>query len=422
LADQGKLRWEDPVVDHAPDFEMSDPWATRAFMIEDLMAQHSGMSSYAGDLLAVIGFDAPAIQARIKQMPATSSFRSRFTYVNNLFLVVAEAIRRHGSLPWADAVRQQLFEPLGMTERSTSLEAYRASTNAAYSHTILHGRITAIPFDSPSLGFAYTYGPAGGVNSTVLDMAKWLRLHLGQGRFDGNPLVSETNLHVVHSPKTVIQLPAPKPLADTPLGRMTSFYCEGWVYSAAHPYPVIWHNGDTGGVHSVVGFIPAAQLGLVVLTNLSGTQLTEEWLWYLNDLYFDNPRTDWSALFHSVVQEQQATAHALVGAPPASPAPPLPCSAYTGTFSHRVYGEATIEAAGDALAFTVGPRQVRMTLRHWNRDTFLVSWPETDAYPGASGFATFALNPTGQPVSLTLDAFADVDKGLFVRVESTSTP
>jgi hypothetical protein len=87
-----------------------------------------------------------------------------------------------------------------------------------------------------------------------------------------------------------------------------------------------------------------------------------------------------------------------------------------------VYGEATIEAAGDALAFTVGPRQVRMTLRHWNRDTFLVSWPETDAYPGASGFATFALNPTGQPVSLTLDAFADVDKGLFVRVESTSTP
>jgi hypothetical protein len=57
-------------------------------------------------------------------------------------------------------------------------------------------------------------------------------------------------------------------------------------------------------VHSVVGFIPAAQLGLVVLTNLSGTQLPEALLWYLNDLYFDNPRTDWSALFHSVVQEQ----------------------------------------------------------------------------------------------------------------------
>jgi CubicO group peptidase (beta-lactamase class C family) len=60
LVDGGKLRWADPVIDHVPAFEMYDPWVTRAFMIEDLMAQRSGMSPYAGDLLAVIGFDAPS--------------------------------------------------------------------------------------------------------------------------------------------------------------------------------------------------------------------------------------------------------------------------------------------------------------------------------------------------------------------------
>jgi hypothetical protein len=80
------------------------------------------------------------------------------------------------------------------------------------------------------------------------------------------------------------------------------------------------------------------------------------------------------------------------------------------------------EVAGDTLALTVGPRRVRMVLRPWNRDTFLVSWPETDAYLGASGWATFALGPRGRPVSLTLDPFADVDKGMFVRAESTRTP
>jgi CubicO group peptidase (beta-lactamase class C family) len=87
LADEGKRRWEDPVVDHVPAFEMSDPWVTRAFMIEDLLAQHSGMQPYAGDLLAVLGFDTAAIQAQIKQMSLVSSVRSRFAYVNNLFLV-----------------------------------------------------------------------------------------------------------------------------------------------------------------------------------------------------------------------------------------------------------------------------------------------------------------------------------------------
>jgi CubicO group peptidase (beta-lactamase class C family) len=422
LADEGKLRWEDPVVAHVPAFEMSDPWVTRAFMIEDLMAQHSGMSPYAGDLLAVIGFDAPAIQAQIKQMPLVSSFRSRFAYVNNLFLVAAEVIRRHTGMPWADAVQRRLFEPLGMTESSTSLQAYRSATNMAFSHTVLDGHVTAIPMDAPALGFAYTYGPAGGVNSTVLDMAKWLRLHLARGMFEGTRLIGEANLQVVHSPKTVIAPPPQNPLAHTAMEHMASFYGEGWVYSAAHPSPVIWHNGDTGGVHSVVGFIPAAQLGLVVLTNLSGTQLPEALLWYLNDRYFDNPHTDWSAVLQGAQQAQQAAARAALGEPPTHPAPALPLSSYTGTFRHRVYGDLVIEVAGDTLALTVGPRRVRMALRHWNRDTFLVSWPENDAYPGASGFATFAIDPKGQPVGLTLDPFADVDKGLFVRVEPSRTP
>jgi CubicO group peptidase (beta-lactamase class C family) len=417
LADEDKLRWEDPVVDHVPTFEMSDPWVSRAFMIEDLMAQRSGMQPYAGDLLAVIGFDAPYLLSQIKQMPAISSFRSRFGYVNNLFLVAAEVIRRHTGLTWEDAVQRRLFEPLGMTESSTGLPAYRSATNVALNHKVLHGQVTAIPMDASSLGWAYTYGPAGGVNSTVVDMAKWLRLHLSQGMFEGKRLISEANLRVVHSPKTVIEPQHQNPPAHITPGSMTAFYCEGWVYSAAHPFPVIWHNGDNGGMHAIVGFIPAVQLGLVVLTNLGGTQLPEALLWDLNDRYFGNPHRDWNAVLHAAHQAQQAAAHAAIGEPPATPAPALPLPSYAGTFRHRVYGDLVIEVGGDTLALTVGPRRVRMALRHWNRDTFLVSWPEVDGYLGESGFARFAIGPQGLPVSLTLDLFADVDKGTFGRVE-----
>ena len=96
----GEAPLGDPVIDHVPAFEMYDPWVTRAFMIEDLMAERSGMSPYAGDLLAVIGYDAPYIQAQIRHMPPVSSFRSRFGYVNNLFLVAAEVIKRHTGMTW----------------------------------------------------------------------------------------------------------------------------------------------------------------------------------------------------------------------------------------------------------------------------------------------------------------------------------
>jgi hypothetical protein len=332
------------------------------------------------------------------------------------------SIRRHSGLPWADAVQQRLFAPLGMTANSPGQEAYRTALNVAFSHTALDGRITALPLDSPTLGFAYTYGPAGGINSTVLDMAQWLRLHLGQGMFGGTRMISEANMRVVHSPKTVIEAQSQNPLAHTAMEHMAQFYCEGWVYSAAQPSAVIWHNGDTGGVHAVVGLIPAAQLGLVVLTNLGGTQLPEALLWDLYDRYLGHPHTDWSAVLHAASQAQQAAARGAIGESPTPAAPALPLAQYAGAYQHRVYGALTLEAVGNTLALTVGPNRVRMALRHWHRDTFLVTWPENDAYPGASGWATFVIGRQGQPVSLTLDLFADVDKGLFVRANPAHTP
>jgi hypothetical protein len=151
---------------------------------------------------------------------------------------------------------------------------------------------------------------------TDLNIIKWLSLHLSREMFEGTRLISEANMQVVLSPKTVIEPQLPSPLAHTTLGSTKAFYCEGWVYSAAHPYPVIWHNGDTGGIHAVVGFIPAAQLGLVVLTDLGGTQLPEALLWYLNDLYFSNPRTDWSQVLLAMQQAEPATARTALGEPP----------------------------------------------------------------------------------------------------------
>ncbi len=54
MVDEGKLNWKDKVIDYLPDFMMYDPWVTREFLIDDVMAQHSGMPGYASDLLSSI--------------------------------------------------------------------------------------------------------------------------------------------------------------------------------------------------------------------------------------------------------------------------------------------------------------------------------------------------------------------------------
>jgi CubicO group peptidase (beta-lactamase class C family) len=57
LMDEKKLGWQDRVLDRLEEFQMSDPWVTREFRVEDLMAQHSGLPAHAGDSQAFIGFD-----------------------------------------------------------------------------------------------------------------------------------------------------------------------------------------------------------------------------------------------------------------------------------------------------------------------------------------------------------------------------
>ena len=53
LVDQGKIGWDDKVIDHLPGFQMYDPWVTREITIRDLLVHRSGLGLGEGDLLFV---------------------------------------------------------------------------------------------------------------------------------------------------------------------------------------------------------------------------------------------------------------------------------------------------------------------------------------------------------------------------------
>lgn len=48
---------------------------------------------------------------------------------------------------------------------------------------------------------------AGGVSSTARDLTQWMRLQLGQGRFDGDQLIPAKALAPMHVPQSVVQQP-----------------------------------------------------------------------------------------------------------------------------------------------------------------------------------------------------------------------
>jgi CubicO group peptidase (beta-lactamase class C family) len=412
--DDGKFTWTDRVIDHLPSFEMRDPWVTREFQVADLMAQHSGMPAYAGDGMAILGYPADHIVSKIKLIEPVTSFRSEFAYVNNLFLVAADLARATSGQSWANGLDARLFRPLGMRSSSSGQDAFAAAANAAAPHKLVDGKVTAFAADAHELAWAYTYGPAGGINSTVRDMAQWLRMLLGGGTFAGTRIVSAENLRAVMSPHTVIRFPSSGPLANTPFVRFQNYYCNGWISTAASPHPLVWHNGDNNFMHAAIGVIAGAQTGIVILTNLGGSSLAEVLLWRYFDLVGGNPETDWSTVFHNGWSEMQKAARAPFAEPVADAAPAQALTRYTGTFRNPVYGDVTVETDGQQLRLIGGPAKLRMTLVHRTHDTFILSQPAVDAFLGDSGLATFAFGGDGKVSSVTLSEFGDVDGGRFV--------
>lgn len=396
--DEGKLNWDDKVIDHLPDFRMYDPWVTKEFTVTDLTAQRSGMPEYSADELAVMGYNRSHIMHAIRYVKPVTSFRSAFAYQNNLLLWEAALVEDKTGKSWEENIHDRIFLPLNMANSSTGLKSFQQAKDLAALHVMENGTVKALPMDWKYMDTPYIYGPAGGINSNIIDMAKWLQLQTNNGTFEGKRLINESSMMYMHSPKTVIN-----PIAT----EFPAYYCQAWIYQEYRPRPIVWHNGGTSGHHTMIAFMPGEKLGIVVLSNAGYINLPEALAYRFFDMYFGNPERDWSTEYLNKTKAAQNLTNASKPKHPKSSAPALPLKEYTGNYSNELYGPINVTAKeNSSLIVTAGPIGMQIVLTPWYRDTF--SAPIPDYIGLASGFASFHIGPDGRADSVTLDAFRDV--------------
>jgi len=406
LVDEGKVGWKDPVTSHLADFEMYDPWVTREFMIEDLMAQRSGMPPHAIDALVLFSFKRDDTRGALRYVKPASSFRSEFAYQNNLFLVASELVEKHTGKSWEENIEEHIFEPLGMSSSSMDMKSFQEGKDVTSLHHRLGDNIITLPEDWPYLSWTYVYGPAGGINSNITDMAKWLKFQVNGGVFEGKRLLSEANMNFMHTPKTIAAL----------IPGRKEYYCEAWVYRENVPCPIVWHNGGTTGCKTMVAIVPEAKIGVVVLSNLIDSMLPEALAYRFFDMYLGGPEVDWSAEMLATMKERMKKAEAALSAPPDDPLPPLPLEKYTGDYRNDVYGKISIAERSGNLVLTIGPKKVEMYLTPWNRDTFSVFWPFYGEVGDPGVFASFETDVEGTVTSVSVNLLDGDGCGFFQRV------
>ena len=422
LVDEGKISWDDAVAKHLPAFQLYDPYVTREMTIRDLLTHRSGLGLGAGDLLwwPPTDYSREEIIRRFRYVKPATSFRSRYAYDNVLYMVAGQIIPAVTGKSWDEFIKERIFTPLGMTTSNTSVAALTASRNAATPHAKVDGRLKTIsPMPLENVG------PAGAINSSVAEMAKWLIAQLNRGQMgEGRRLFSEQRSRDMWSAQTITPLAEPPPHLAA-LRANFSAYGLGWGLTEYRGFRVVSHTGGLMGFVSRVTLVPDLNLGVVVLTNQQSGGAFQSMTYRILDHFMNAPATDWVAAFKK--SEEMGLARAaevekrLASTRAADSKPSLSLAKYAGRYADAWYGDITISLENDKLVLRFGHTPLLVgDLEHWQHDTFVARW--RDRSLEADAFVTFSLKPDGSIEQMKMAAVSPLTDFSFDFQDLLFTP
>jgi serine-type D-Ala-D-Ala carboxypeptidase/endopeptidase len=242
----GELKLDAPVGTLLPGFTIPSRNG-KTITLENLAMQHSGLPRLPTNFAAAnendpyADYDGDKLKAFLAGYALPRDPGSAYEYSNLGVGLLGYALAQHAGTTYDALLHAQIFKPLGMSESGIALsEVMRA--HLASGHDENGKRVANWNLDA--------LAGAGGIRSSGADMLRFLKANMG----------------LLKSPLDAAMQFAHKPRAETDPEKNERI---GLVWMTQHGAggDVIWHNGQTGGYHSFIGFTADHRHGVVVLTN-----------------------------------------------------------------------------------------------------------------------------------------------------------
>jgi CubicO group peptidase (beta-lactamase class C family) len=328
---------------------------------------------------------------RIGRVKPEYPFRAGFRYQSTMFTAAGHAMAAAAGEPWADLVRGRILDPLGMKDTSfTTTVAERAADHASPHRLGASDRLEVIPWYDMKVP-----DPAGSINSSARDLARWARFQLGDGTCGGRRVVSAASLAETHTPQNIIRLEGQARSMNPETLQMS--YGMAWVIRD-HRGRLVWeHAGAIDGFRSQITLVPDARLGIVLLSNRHQSWMNLALSNTLVELLLDLPKRDWNDYYRGLVlremREQQEKLREREAQRHHQTEPSRELGAYTGVYADPAYGTAEVRLVDGALVWHWSAFSGR--LAHYHYDTFTL---ENDLLGNPR--ILFTLGPDGEVASL----------------------
>lgn len=425
LVDEGKIRWDDPVIDYLPGFQLQDPWLTRHLTIRDTVTHRSGITDSPYFAYAVM--DADTALDQLRYIPSQYAFRDSYHYSNLMYVVAGKIVAAASGMSWNEFVEQRLLQPLRMKRSgTTAYEFWNAryiaptfwgsAAASRYSHADARDANVAMPHfvdvqSTPHVIAWQSYdnaAAAGTIVSSADEMANWLILHLNQGAFAGRQLLQADTVEELHAVQN-LHCVCGFPFADST--EPVQGYAMGWVRTRYHDQALLAHGGGILGFPAYVAMIPGQRMGVVVLANSSKVDAGDRYALHKAialrafDQLLDTASRDWNLEFLARAKQAEADARSrqeerqrsrLLNAPPS-----LPLEHYAGDYEDRLLhsGRVKVRVADGQLTLSFdGQGAFSGFLDPWHHDVFRLRLKvpvDPDQFPG------FVIDPAGKVASMS---------------------
>jgi CubicO group peptidase (beta-lactamase class C family) len=358
LVDDGKIDFDKPVIEYLPTFRLFDEYVTMHITPRDLLCHRSGLPRHdlvwygADDLSRKDLFD------RLQYLEPSKGFREVWQYQNGMFMTAGYLVEQVSGQSWESFVQKKILDPLEMKSTNFSIFDMQKAPDYSKPYGEIKDKVEELPYRNID-----AMGPAGSINSNVMDMSNWVIMQLNEGKFKDNQIVTSGTLHQTHTPQMVM----PGEMNDEVF---YSSYGMGWMITSYRGHLRIEHGGNIDGFSASVCLLPRDSVGIVVLTNMDGTSLPSVVRNYSIDKILDLSEIDWSERLlkdvNKMKDELKKSEEKKEEVSETTPSHPI--KDYVGKFEHPAYGTIEITNSGDDL--NIHYHSFDMKLHHYKYDVF----------------------------------------------------
>ncbi len=376
LVQEGKLGWNDKVVDYLPYFKLYDSWVSKEMTIRDLLSHRCGLGTFSGDIIWYKSdLTSKEIIERIKYLPKAYDFRAGYGYSNVMYITMGEIIKEVTGKSWSDNVKERILDPLGMDRTVTSPYDLDDMGNYATPHALVDGENIPIEWvDWEEIG------ALGGIISSVNDVSKWMIFNMDHGIIGGDTLLTPSSINLIWTPHNNFTVDHTR---KNDFDRHFRGYGLGWTLSDYQGRLFVGHTGGYDGMITAVSMIPDENLGVVVLTNGLETPYMAL-TYYTIDKLLGVDGKDWSAEYLKRSRSRPAVDPRITRALKSKiegTSSSLGIESYAGKYRSDIYGFIEVKLEGEKLRlyFEHAP-ELSATLNHWHYDVWEIDWDNIHAW------------------------------------------